>query len=157
MSNAKSSNRDTIGVWQKKRALLSDDTIFLIEKVRGVNKRPVPSISLVPLFRRVFLRMRAHSDYPFSLSLSLSPPFSMSHQHSFTRDARSILGNTSCQFPMLYKVSVSLRRPRVSLTYSRCANRFYFENFYAPQVRKREREGGRCGKVIAQKVLLFTG
>lgn len=66
---------------------------------------------------------------PFSLCLSLcdvTPTF-------FSReDARSILGNTSCQFPMLYKVNVfpyEDRRPSWHTLFTR-ANRFYFENSY---------------------------
>jgi len=79
----------------------------------------------------ILLKIRALS-LSLSISLCRSLSFSvMSHWHSFPRDVRSILGNTFCQFPMLYKVSVSLyedRRPPWHTLDAR--ESILFENFY---------------------------
>ena len=60
-----------------------------------------------PSIARSFVSVRfseAKAHFCLFLSIMLLPLPVMSHRHSFPRDARSILGNTSCQFPMLYKV-----------------------------------------------------
>lgn len=112
--------------------------VLCFDKIFGSKSTPVLSSSLFFYFPS------------FSLTLSfflcdVTPTF-------FSReDARSILGNTSCQFPMLYKVSVfpyEDRRPSWHTLFTR-ANRFYFENSY---IFRQE----RCEKNFSLKMLPFT-
>lgn len=82
----------------------ASDTIFLIEKVRRRNKKKEfsPFYHAVLCFSEIF---GSKANSCLFLSVILLPLPVMSPRHSFPEDARSILGNTSCQFPMLYKVS----------------------------------------------------
>jgi len=86
---------------------------------------PIPVFVLILIVISILLSLALPLS---SLSLFLSV---MSHWRSFPRDARSILGNTFCQFPMLYKVSISLyedRRPPWHTLDARGS--ILFENFY---------------------------
>ena len=127
----------------------ASDTIFLIEKVHKRNKKKEfypPSIARSFVSVR-FSEAKAHFCLFLSIMLLFLPV--MSHRHSFPRDARSILGNTSCQFPMLYKVfPYKDRRPPWHTLFVRKS--ILLREFLYTQVR------GKWGMVIPQKKLLFT-
>lgn len=122
------------------------DTIFLIGKVwKGSKKEFLPFLYHILCFGEIFGSKSAFLSLSFFLFLLLPLPV-MSRRHSFPGDARSILGNTSCQFPMLYKVSpYEDRRPARHTLFGRKS--ILLREFLYTQVRGKMENGDSAKKI----------